>query len=233
MKPLSKLTQLSGILSVLIFWILFQPFLGAQDCHTNYICGTSFNPDFVAQNQLNWICTSILEGSQGCTELGSISVFSNEGLTEINVCYYMEDGIFPTIPNIRGDSIPVIFTTTGLNTLIVGISYSFGINDYYCNLCDEVERDTFYFDVLPKGEFIITPNPTQNFWEVRTNTEYNLGNRTLSVYSLAGQFIKEYTFLAGEEEIIIDATPYLSGIYLFVLKTEDGILILTQKAVKI
>ena len=66
--------------------------------------------------------------------------------------------------------------------------------------------------------FKLFPNPAEDVFSIHTEA---IGQKTLSMMSVSGQVLDEYSFL--DSEMTVNTEHYKNGIYLFKVTSESGV----------
>lgn len=185
----------------------------------------------------NTPCEGIdFESSEGTFEVGYNYSFETVG-TDVIITFELlddKDGVvaflfreepFQETPMTLVDGTSKTFTATVSNqTIDETISYAckfafaggLAVTKYFQYVVgDDCALSNNNFDA---ASFAVYPNPTQNNWTIST-TDSQI--KSVQVYDISGKNV--LTVSNQSNEVMIDATPLIKGIYLAQIQTENGV----------
>ena len=127
----------------------------------------------------------------------TVSAFAQQALPRSYEYDAAGNRVFRKVVRLKSAISDTIPTTQGLGTL-------------------QQQKHTFS-DKIGNYAVTIYPNPTSG--TITVQFEHSVTNGQYKVSSLAGHILQESTFTSSS--IKIDLSPYTTGIYLFIIKTDD------------
>jgi hypothetical protein len=124
------------------------------------------------------------------------------------------------------------FTVTGL---LNGVTYSFVVRPVFQLNASNLRKGLFSNVVKFTPSIILGgneaaqqglklfPNPNQGQFQILFQDQ-NLGNATLEISNTAGQIIYRHHVKENQSSLSIDLSSFADGLYLVMLKTQNGIL---------
>jgi hypothetical protein len=214
----------------LLIWISFQipKFANGQNVYGPIV----FAGNAITQCEYRNILIPIFEAHVGITHRGDVEIIRDENITKVIVCYYLDEDSHFTADNFYTDSILLKFPKVGSNKLFVNVKHASEYNDIKCDDSGGIQRHSFLFEVLPKEEIIISPNPVTDFWVLRTESKLGLEEQTFVVYSIDGRLISKYSTVLGQKELFIDAKPFSPGVYFIKNFTQGECYSFVEKLIK-
>lgn len=92
-------------------------------------------------------------------------------------------------------------------------SYTLGFGVYKRKLSDFRMNTSIENELSPKSEILISPNPAQNNLKIKFSNESEKSNLVI-IYDILGNKIYEKSISIGTNELDVDLSYYLSGMYL-------------------